>query len=393
MSGHFIGGSGLGRLGPVAAALCLLAGCGGTAATRTTGTHSRPNVFHARTTRSATRTSSAATTTSTAEPRPHPDPARLLGQMIVARFQGPRPSASFLTRIRAGQIGGVILFGDNVAGGMEATRALTAALQHAAAEGGNPPLLIMTDQEGGPVKRLAGPPSLAPADMSSAGEASAQGRATGALLRSAGVNLDLAPVADVESAPNFLGPRSFGRSPQIVGRLACAFARGLASENVAYTLKHFPGLGLATGNTDLGSVSVPASADTLRSGYRAYQRCGGAPLAVVMVSSASYPNLGATRPAVMSPSIYRRELPLAVPDRTPLTVSDDLQSPAIESQTAPARQAIGAGLDLLLYAQTEQASAFAYSKLLAEARAGVISMARLAAANRRIGALKARLTR
>jgi beta-N-acetylhexosaminidase len=313
--------------------------------------------------------------------------------MIVARFQGPTPSAAFLARVRAGQIGGVILFSDNVTGGVGATRRLTTALQHAAADGGNPPLLIMTDQEGGPVKRLAGPPTLAPADMRSTSEATAQGRSTGALLRSAGVNLDLAPVADVEATPNFLGARSFGVSPQVVGRRACAFARGLATEHVAYTLKHFPGLGLATGNTDLGSVTIQASAATLRAGYRAYERCGGAPLALAMVSSARYPGLGATVPAVMSPSIYRRELPLAIPGRTPLTISDDLQSPAIESQTAPARRAIDAGLDLLLYAQTEQASMFAYSKLLAEARAGLISVTRLAAASRRIRTLKAGLVR
>jgi beta-glucosidase-like glycosyl hydrolase len=112
-----------------------------------------------------------------------------------------------------------------------------------------------------------------------------------------------------------------------------------------------------------------------------------------MVSSASYPDLGATLPAVMSPAIYRRELALAVPGHTPLTISDDLQSPAVESQSAPARQAIDAGLDLLLYAQTEQASAFAYSKLLAEARAGLISRARLTTASRRIQALKSRLGR
>lgn len=313
--------------------------------------------------------------------------------MIVARFHGPMPSAAFLDRIRGGQIGGVILFSDNVAGGVAATRHLTAVLQHAAAAGGNPPLLIMTDQEGGPVRRLAGPPSLAPADMTSSGEASAQGEAAGALLRSAGINLDLAPVADVEPSPNFLGSRSFGGSPAIVGARACAFALGLASEGVAYTLKHFPGLGLANGNTDLGSVSIPASAATLRSGYRAYQVCGGGPLALVMVSSASYPALGASVPAVMASTIYRRELPLAVPGHAALTISDDLESPSIESQTAPARQAIDAGLDLLLYAQTEQASAFAYSKLLSEARAGLIPEARLTAASRRIRALKARLSR
>lgn len=373
------------------AALCLLAGCGTTAATTTTAARSRTDIHHIPRAQITSRT--GPTPASTARFGPRPDPARLLGQMIVARFHGTTPPAPFLARVRAGQIGGVILFADNVVGGVGATRRLAASLQHAAAVGGNPPLLIMTDQEGGPVKRLAGPPSLAPADMSSTGEASAQGRAAGVLLRSAGVNLDLAPVADVEPSPNFLGARSFGGSQQIVSGRACSFAHGLASEDVAYTLKHFPGLGLASGNTDLGSVSVPASAATLRSAYGAYRLCGGAPLALVMVSSASYPDLGATLPAVMSPSIYRRELPLAVPGRTPLTISDDLQSPAIESQTAPARRAIDAGLDLLLYAQTDQASAFAYSKLLAEARAGLIPEARLAAANRRIQALKTRLLR
>lgn len=317
--------------------------------------------------------------------------ARLLGQMIVARFSGPEPSRAFLTRIRRGQIGGVILFGDNVSGGLAATRRLTHRLQHAAAAGRNPPLLIMTDQEGGDVKRLPGPPSLAPADMNSPRVARAQGKAAGRLLRSVGVNVDLAPVADVEARPNFLGSRSFGRSPSRVARLACAFAAGLASENVAYTLKHFPGLGLATGNTDLGSVSVNASAATLRSDYRAYQRCGAGSLGLVMLSSASYPALAVHRPAVMSRKVYRHELRLAVPSGSPVTISDDLQSPAIESQSSPARHSIQAGLDLLLYAQTEQASAAAYSKLLSELRSGSIATRRVATADQAIAALKSRL--
>jgi beta-N-acetylhexosaminidase len=312
--------------------------------------------------------------------------------MIVARFQGTAPSASVLARVRQGQIGGVILFADNVAGGVEATRQLVQRLQQAARAGGNPPLLIMTDQEGGEVKRLPGPPELAAADMTSPGVALDQGRATGRLLRSAGVNVDLAPVADVERIPgSFLGTRSFGSTPSAVARSACAFAQGVASARVAYTLKYFPGLGRAAGNTDLGSVTVDATPDELRSDYRGYQTCGGNPRALVMVSSAVYPSLSGDLPAVMSPAIYRHELPLAIPGGSPLTISDDLQSPAIEVQTAPAQRAIDAGLDLLLYAQTEQASNSAYSKLLSDVRAGLIPMTRLVAAERKIVALKNRL--
>lgn len=97
-----------------------------------------------------------------------PSLAQMIGQMIVARFPGPTPSASFLARIRAGQIGGVILFGDNLTGGEAAARQLIRQLQQAARQGGNPPLLIMTDQEGGTVRRLFwAPPVLAASAMDS----------------------------------------------------------------------------------------------------------------------------------------------------------------------------------------------------------------------------------
>jgi beta-N-acetylhexosaminidase len=288
----------------------------------------------------------------------------------------------------------VILFADNVAGGLAATKALTDGLQSAAEEGGNPPLLIMTDQEGGEVKRLPGPPTLAASEMTSTSVAYEQGQATGRLLRQAGINVDLAPVADVERVVgSFLGTRSFGTTPSLVAQHACGFAEGLASENVAYTLKHFPGLGWATANTDLAAVSISAPTSVLRSDYQAYQACGATPLALVMVSSAIYPSLSGLLPAVMSPTIYQRELPIATGAASALTISDDLQSPAIANQFSPARQAINAGLDVLMYAQTEQASADAYFRLLAEARLGLVSATRIRAANQAIAALKRRFER
>jgi beta-N-acetylhexosaminidase len=326
--------------------------------------------------------------------RPHPRPtqanlARQLGQMIVARLAGPIPSSSLLARIQAGQVGGVILFGDNVTGGLPAIRTLTVELQDAAARGGNPPLLIMTDQEGGEVNRLPAPPTLAPSQMTSSQMAFQQGVATGRVLRSVGVNVDLAPVADVERAPgSFLGTRAFGSSPGAVATRACAFARGLASRHVAYVLKHFPGLGRATGNTDLGPVTIDASANELRGDYQAYRTCGADPLGLVMVSNAIYPRLSGPLPAVMSPEVFARELRIAVAGATPLTISDDLQAGALTDQAAPAAHAVNAGLDLLLYAQTEPASAEAYSLLLQEARRGMIRSARITAAERRIAGLK-----
>jgi beta-N-acetylhexosaminidase len=318
----------------------------------------------------------------------------MLGQMIVARFSGVTPPASLLSRVRAGQVGGVILFGDNLTGGLDAAKTLTQTLQKAASAGGNPPLLIMTDQEGGEVKRLPGPPALAPAEMTSTGVAFAQGRATGGLLRQVGINVDLAPVADVARVRgSFLGTRSFGSDPGIVARRACAFAAGLASQHVAYTLKHFPGLGFASASTDISPVSVSKPASSLRADYQPYENCGRRPLALVMVSSAIYPNLAGPQPAVMTPAIYERELPLATGASSTLTISDDLETPAIANEVAPARQAINAGLDVLLYAETEQASGQAYARLLAEARSGLINAARIRAADEAIASLKQRVQR
>lgn len=325
-----------------------------------------------------------------------PSLARMLGQMIVARFAGLHPSGALLARVRAGQIGGVILFADNVAGGEGPTRTLIGQLQHAAAAGGDPPLLVMTDQEGGTVRRLSwAPPALAASAMSSDGIARVEGEAAGRALRSVGVNLDLAPVADVlgVSSGSFLGTRSFGSNPAIVASRACAFAGGLTTAGVGFTLKHFPGLGRALADTDTQPVTVEVSANALRADYQAYRRCGSQPSALVMVSSAAYPSLtGTSLPAVLSPEVYREELPYATGGAEPLTISDDLQTPAIVDQVHPAQQAIDAGLDLLMYAQTEAGSAVAYTQLLAVARAHGITRARLQEAYQAIQGFKQLLT-
>lgn len=197
---------------------------------------------------------------------------------------------------------------------------------------------------------------------------------------------DVARISD-----SFLGARSFGADPEVVAVSACAFARGLASQGIAYTLKHFPGLGRASRSTDDGQVVISDTARVLREDYLPYSRCGRGPLALVMVSSAIYPTLSGGLPAVMSPEIYRRELPLAVHGAPPMTISDDLESGAIAGQVAPARHAVAAGLDLILYAASERTSADVYEVLLADARAGVIPRSVLERASLRIRRLKQRL--
>jgi beta-N-acetylhexosaminidase len=344
----------------------------------------------------ATATTPTATTRAPAPPAARRPPAleveQALGQMIVARYAGPAPSPQLLTRVRRGQVGGVILFADNVAGGTATVRRAVRALHGAARRGGVPRVLVMVDQEGGTVKRLPGPPATAAAGMTSAARARAEGRATGRLLRDLGIGVDLAPVADVPGPGSFLGSRAFGRSAGAVAARACAFAAGLREAGVGATLKHFPGLGSARVNTDDRPTTVTLAAEALRHDYAAYRRCGARPGTLVMVSSATYPTLIGPRPAVLSRRTYSGELRRAT-GAAPVTISDDLEAPAVTVQEAPARRAIAAGLDLLLYARTEAASAAAYDVLVRGVRAGEVDPGRVRRAARRILRLKATLAR
>jgi beta-N-acetylhexosaminidase len=306
-----------------------------------------------------------------------------LGQTIVARYSGPSPSRSLLRRIRRGEVGGVILFADNVAQPRAGVRRAIASLHRAARAGGRPKVLVMADQEGGIVKRLPGPPSTSAAAMRSPG---AEGRATGRSLRALGITVDLAPVADVAHRGTFLGSRAFGTTPARVASRACAFAGGLRGARVAAALKHFPGLGYARVNTDDAPATVTASAAALRRDHAPYRACGTQPGTLAMLSSAVYPHLTGGGPAVLSPAAYR-----VLPRRGdwPVTISDALETPALARQARPARRALTAGLDLLLYANTEQGSATAYRLLLQDARAGRIPRERIEEAAKRVLRLKA----
>ena len=316
---------------------------------------------------------------------------RAVGQLIIATYAGTSPPSSILNAARAGQVGGIILTSQNTAGGIASVHAATNELQAAASAGGNPGLLVMTDQEGGEVKRLAGPPHGPASEMGTAAVAGAQGAATAELLRSAGVNVDLAPVADVTRTDGFMTQeqRTFGSSPGSVARAVCSFAHALAHRGVAYTLKHFPGLGDAVTNTDDSAVSVTEPAAEIAADGAAYRRCGHGRLAVVMVSSASYTSLTGATPAVLSPKIYRTVIPQDGVDA--LTISDSFESGAIATVQSPALTAIKAGLDMVMYPDYESASASAYARLLADAQSGALNRRRVREAAARVLDLKRNL--
>ena len=323
---------------------------------------------------------------------------QLAGQRIVCGFAGRRAPSGLLRAIRAGEVGGVILFGRNVASRRQ-VRSLTGALQAAARPAAlRSPLIASVDQEGGQVKRIPGPPKFSAREMGRRGAklARRQGAATGASLAKVGINVDLAPVLDVARRRGFIAKqrRGFAAKPKRVGRVGTAFARGLQARGVAATAKHFPGLGSTAANTDLRPSRIGLKAPVLRrideAPYRAFIRAGGK---LVMVSSARYPRLGAGKaPASQSRAIVGDELRGRLGFEG-VTISDSLEAPGATAGAGPAEVALraaAAGIDLLLYVHCD-AAAKAAGVLANALEAGTLDRAEFEASVSRILALRAEL--
>lgn len=298
------------------------------------------------------------------------------------------PSARFLTRIRNGKMGGVLLLGN---GWLSRTTAasVTAELQRAACTRGEP-LLIAVDQEGGIVRRLAwAPPTEAPDEMTSASIAQAQATATASALRSVGIDVDFAPVVDTPgSAHSFLGSRAFSRSRTWNAQMAHAFVDGLQASGIAATAKHFPGLGLASGNTDHGRIVIGSAAWKVRQGLLPFKSAIEAGVQLVMLSTAVYPSLDPSdKPAAFSPAIVNGILRKQLGFKG-VTVTDSLTAPAADRIPHTATRAMLAGSDLLIFG-AESASERGYATLVADEASSPRLRARLTQAAAGIRALKA----
>ena len=281
-------------------------------------------------------------------------PEELVGQRLMVRM-GDEATPELIEAAREGTIGGVIMFPAPDVVPATAARQVK-RLQRAAAKGDNPPLLVAIDQEGGEVKRLpAGPPQRSPAELGSLGDASAaraEGEQTAAFLRQFGVNVDLAPVLDVPGPGSFIAGRAFADDPGTVAEVGVAFAAGLEQGGLAATAKHFPGLGLATINTDLAPRVVEAPLSDLRAGLVPFEAAIASGIDIVMVGSAVYPALDRGAAAMLSERIVTGELR----DRLGfdgVVITDDLEAGSIGAELAPADAAVeaaAAGADILLLA-------------------------------------------
>jgi len=286
----------------------------------------------------------------------------LAGQRTVVGFPGTSIPRAVRRGIGNGRIGGVILFEDNIPS-RSSVRSLTGRLQSIRRpERLRPyPLLIMTDQEGGLVKRLSGAPTTSAAGIARRGPAFArrQGRLTGRNLRNVGINVNLAPVIDVARPGGNIAAtdRGFGSTVRGVVRTAIPFSVALEANGAAAAAKHFPGLGSVRLNTDDAVQRVRLSKAALRkvdeATYRPFIRSGGD---MVMVGTAIYPAFSG-KPAAFERKIVTGELRRRLGFRG-VTITDALGTVAARAFGGPRKltpAAARAGMDLMLFTDYDEA--------------------------------------
>jgi beta-N-acetylhexosaminidase len=314
---------------------------------------------------------------------------RLAGERIVVGIEGTTIPPRLRKAIYEGHIAGVVLFADNFPSRADGRRLIVGLQAIRRPPALRDPLLAMTDQEGGLVKRVAGAPIVSAAQMGarSAAFSREQGRRTAANLRELGVNVDLAPVFDVARPGGAIAAteRGFGSTARDVVATAIPFAVGLQRGGVAATAKHFPGFGAAAENTDFAVQRIGLSRATLRAvdeaPYSAFVAAGGD---LTMLSTAIYPAL-APDPAAFSRRIATGEL------RTRLgfegvSITDALDTVAVRAFGGPAKAGVaaaGAGADLLLFTALGPAER-AWRALVARLRVGTLDRAEFEASAQRV---------
>jgi beta-N-acetylhexosaminidase len=250
----------------------------------------------------------------------------------------------------------VILFGSSAPAGLPAQlEALDSA-----APGGIAPF-VMADEEGGEVQRVANLVGSLPSARQM-GATLGPGRieqlalALARRLRADGVTMDLAPVLDLDggagpNAEDADGTRSFSPREPVATADGLAFARGLLAGGVVPVVKHFPGLGGATGNTDLEPAATPPLGALERSGLLPFAAAVRAGLPAVMVSDATVPGLTSV-PASISHAVIGGLLRGRLGFRG-LVVTDALTAKSLSGAgyplTVAAVAAIASGADLLLF--------------------------------------------
>jgi beta-N-acetylhexosaminidase len=270
---------------------------------------------------------------------------------------------------RRGFIAGIFVTRRNAVGkDLTSLRDEIAGLQAMRRAAGLAPLLVTTDQEGGPISRLSPPLPLQPALASvvTAGltadelerRSEAYGAEQGAALASLGINVDFSPVVDLKpeeatGALDFhtrIATRAIAADPETVTRVALGYSRGLLANGIRPTLKHFPGLGSVKGDTHHFSATLDAPRDLLESrDWRPFQTILAQTPALLMVGHVGLTSIDPDLPASISAKVIdgllRRDW-----HHEGLLITDDMTMGAVYNRGLcdSSTRSLAAGMDLLL---------------------------------------------
>ncbi|KAJ5183823.1 secreted glycosyl hydrolase [Penicillium capsulatum] len=283
-----------------------------------------------------------------------------VGHHVVFSYPGPQPPPHLFDLIKQGKVGGIILFGENVADNLSSVVDEFQKTYKQSPANAGAPLLIMTDQEGGKIRRLpTGPKTTAKQvgqskDPKEAAGQSGKDAASG--LQKYKVNSNLAPVLGVyREAGDFLDHygRSYGNSSALVGTCASSFIRSQQAAGVIAAAKHFPGLGAAPtdANTDEEPVTIHLPLRELRSIDEApYVKAIAAGTDMVMNSWALYPSLDKKYPSGLSKAWVQDELRERLGFKG-VTITDAIEAGALKAfGDHPTRAVLAskAGMDIIL---------------------------------------------
>ncbi|KAJ5390555.1 uncharacterized protein N7496_001623 [Penicillium cataractarum] len=321
-----------------------------------------------------------------------------VGQLFAVGFHGHTPSPEIKTLIHDYHVGGIVLFSRNFQSASE-LRALTLALQNEARSAGHAqPLFIGIDQENGLVTRILPPiaPQIpGPMALGAAHDpelAYRAGKATGEILNFFGVNMNYAPVCDINSEPlnPVIGVRSPGDDPEFVGRFASATARGLREKKIVPSVKHFPGHGDTAVDSHYGLPVIPKTRDQLeRCELIPFRRAVAEQVETVMTAHISLPSIDDKFPATLSPKalgILRNDM-----GYDGMVITDCLEMNGIRATFGTEQGsvlALQAGSDSIMICHTFEVQVGSITKVCDAIQSGAIESSRLADACRRVAHVK-----
>ncbi len=322
-----------------------------------------------------------------------------IGQLLLVGFSGTQLSKEADYALASLHVGGMILFSRNVIDPQQVHRLTTSLQRHPARK---IPLFIAIDQEGGNVVRILKDATVLPGNMALGATRSPRlsylaGRVTAYELHSMGINMNLAPVLDVNVNPinPVIDIRSFGEDPELVGELGVAYIAGIQEANVCATAKHFPGHGDTSRDSHFGLPTLQHTEDELFDvELRPFRYAIEQGLDSIMTAHITFPLIDRAQP--MPATLSERILTGMLRNKlhyNGVIITDDMEMRAIDGYFGienAAVRAIRSGADMIMIIWRQQNKRRVFDRLVRAVRQGELSQERIDQSVRRILRLKKR---